>query len=134
MTLYEFWTNKDKLGLICDTLEKAKKFADETNRYCKRWFNERSLTYAFFWDTYKEYTVYTNKGTFLYTQSEFIGNYKLVKFEEIVFEDTKVDKPIKLPHPQVEPGDFDRGKINNPIEVKQPVQPVKKGVTKHKLF
>ena len=134
MTLYEFWTCKDILGVICDTLEKAEKFSSESNKYCKRWFNKDILTRDFFWSTYKQYTVYTKKGTYLFVNSSLINRYKLVKFEDLVFEDTKVTKPIELPHSKADSEEFKDVKVNNTEEIKPSENKAKIGVKKHKLF
>lgn len=86
ITLTEFWNSKDKLGIHCDTEEKANKLLKAFDKIGQKWASNDSYLMINFYKYYKEKTYYTNENLYGNCESLLSKNYKIYEFDEVDLE------------------------------------------------
>ena len=92
MTIKEFFENKNKLAIHCDTEEKATKLLKVFDKMGHRWAAGNSYIEDTCWEPYEEETCYSNDGSFGSIVAFREYGYTVLEFEEIEFEN---DAPLK---------------------------------------
>lgn len=87
MTIKEFFENKNKLAIHCDTEEKATKLLKVFDKMGCRWASGDSYIEDTEWERYKEYTAYSNCGHYGSWLDYLKEGWQIVEFDEIEFED-----------------------------------------------
>lgn len=90
ITLKEFFerAREEKLGIHCDTEEKALKLLNEFNKLGKTWlYDEGSYLNQTRWSTYKNKTVYINYRMVGNIDRYYMEKTPVYEFEDIIFED-----------------------------------------------
>lgn len=88
ITLKEFFDSKEKIGIHCDTKEKAEMLLKEFDKMGKCWNSGHRYSYNSNWEGYKEKTVYSNNGCYSSVNYCIENNRKIYEFEDVIFPPT----------------------------------------------
>lgn len=85
ITLEEFWSSKEKLGIHCDTKEKAIELLKAFNKMGKKWRSGDSYLELDCWSSYHKNICYNNNNGYSCINWCKENDYKIYEFEDVDF-------------------------------------------------